>query len=216
MAVHPTENIVAETLRIFMRCGVKAVTMDDIARHLGISKRTLYEQFGDKDTLLLETVKLALDHQKQRQRELYASAAHPFQVSLELYRELLQYLRSMNSNCLTDIEKYHPRVAVYVREEGERRMKQSIAMLREGQRRGYVRPELQPEILARLLGLQFGALLTTRETRWAHVSVSELFDNLVLTYARGIATPEGLRLIEAYVGRQSDETQQTITTDKTL
>lgn len=216
MTAHSIKTILAETLRIFMRCGVKAVTMDNIAHHLGISKRTLYEHFGDKDTLLLEVVRYALARQQVRQRALYASAAHPLQVSLELYRELLQHMRSMNPNCLSDIGKYHPRGAVFVQEEGERRMQQSIAMLREGQRLGYVRPELQPEILARLLGLQFGALLTTRETRWDHVSVSELFDNLVLTYARGIATPEGLKLIEAHVGRQAGEKQQSTTTDKTF
>lgn len=51
------EAILAWVLHRFREKGVRSVTMDEIAAHAGISKRTLYEQFGDKEQLLIECLK---------------------------------------------------------------------------------------------------------------------------------------------------------------
>lgn len=64
------ERIVEQAMRMFATQGIKAVRMDDIARQLGVSKRTLYELFGDKEGLLYLALNCYFEHTRRRREAL--------------------------------------------------------------------------------------------------------------------------------------------------
>ena len=68
------ETIIQLAAEMFVGQGIKAVRMDDIARHIGVSKRTIYEQFGDKEELLYQCLSYYVREQDRRHAELGAQA----------------------------------------------------------------------------------------------------------------------------------------------
>ena len=68
------DRIIAESTDLFVRYGVKSVRMDDIASRLGVSKRTIYELFGDRESLIQTCVEHFYDRQERRYEARMASA----------------------------------------------------------------------------------------------------------------------------------------------
>ena len=100
------EKIMDTAMQAFIRQGIRAVRMDDIAQQLGISKRTLYEIYEDKEELLLQSIK---KYNAQRVATLteYAAQGHNvIDIVLEAYRLKLAETRMVNPVFFSDIIKY--------------------------------------------------------------------------------------------------------------
>lgn len=91
----------------FMNKGIKAVKMDDIANLLGISKRTLYEIFSNKEELLLESVRMC---EKEFSDHMSAFENDPdnnvIDIIIEFYNKQIQWLSNINFLYFSDIRKY--------------------------------------------------------------------------------------------------------------
>ena len=72
----PKDCIVERTMRMFVSHGIRAVRMDDVAQQLGVSKRSLYELFGDKEGLLYQAMVRYFDDSRRRWAELSAGAGN--------------------------------------------------------------------------------------------------------------------------------------------
>ena len=80
------ERIIMTSTEAFTSKGIKCITMDDIAAALGISKRTLYEVFADKETLLKESIlKIQQDRDKYLQ-EVYEHSSNVLEVILAVFQ----------------------------------------------------------------------------------------------------------------------------------
>ena len=116
MKEHPSrlelrERIVDTALQSFVTHGIKSITMDDIAAALGISKRTLYEVFADKETLLMECLRRAQDEGDTYVKEVYEKASNVLEVLLKLYQRSIEKFHNTNKKFFEDIKKY-PKVYV--------------------------------------------------------------------------------------------------------
>jgi AcrR family transcriptional regulator len=69
------ERIIKGALDLFLQAGIKSVTMDDIARHLGMSKKTIYQFFGDKNELVVALVKDRLKKMSDADKRDHQSSA---------------------------------------------------------------------------------------------------------------------------------------------
>ena len=77
------ERIIKETFNLLVSKSYKALTMDEIAQNLGISKRTLYEQFPDKDDLLISCLKSYLDCHIEHCKQIVQQDKDPMTKFLE-------------------------------------------------------------------------------------------------------------------------------------
>lgn len=103
-----SKRIVLEATELFMHYGLKSVSMDDIASKLGISKKTIYQHFSDKETLVEAVVKGIIAHNQQTcdiDRTRSENAIHEIFMAVELMTELFH---SMNPSILYDMQKYYP------------------------------------------------------------------------------------------------------------
>ena len=92
-----------------MQYGLRSVSMDDIAGNMGISKKTIYQYYADKD----ELVEAVIDEELQRSQTICehdrissANAVHEIFLAMEMVVELLS---SMNPSLVFDMQKYHPK-----------------------------------------------------------------------------------------------------------
>src|SRR5690606_33406339 len=144
---------------LFMRYGVRSITMDEIARHLSISKKTLYQYFADKDDIVASVTDTHLNRERHEYQNNISQAKNAVEELVNLSLCLKENLTGMNPSLLFDLQKYHHRAwriwtefkNVYVRNS-------MIDNLKRGMEEGLYRPEINPEILAvvRIESIQLG------------------------------------------------------------
>ena len=100
-------KIIAGASKLFFYNGIKRVKMDDIASDLNISKRTIYEQFSDKEQLLTECLKYIYRELRHHGRTLIkGSSRNTLDVILILYKIYFDMLKRANRNFFIDVKKY--------------------------------------------------------------------------------------------------------------
>lgn len=191
------EDILAWVLQRFREKGIRSVTMDEIAAHAGISKRTLYEQFGDKEQLLIECLKY---HWAQEQRILLEYAESGTHNVLELilfsFNQKLAACRNTYPGFTRDMMRYR-RVMEYVRVYNQNSSREFIAALKLGVEQGLMRSDIRFELFEEFLTAQMRLLY--EEGVWRKYTPQEVFRMILLVWLRGISTEEGGRMIDAYM-----------------
>lgn len=197
------QRIIAKASELFLLHGIKAVTMDFLATEMGISKRTLYERFKDKETLLRKTLEYQDKKSRQEREKLAKECTNPLELNLMEYKAISDSLRRINRNYIRDLQKYHSQIADYFTKKRETDMEKVVSVMEKSIQEGYIRAELNPRILALLLRVQLETLIYSEEIEKNHFSYPEVFETIVLNYARGIATLKGLELIEDFMEKMN-------------
>jgi AcrR family transcriptional regulator len=102
------ERILEKATDLFMQYGIRSITMDEIAAQLGISKKTIYQFFTDKDAMVEAVVDMEMNSNEEGCRQfsqLADNAVHEIFIAMEGMEEML---KSMNPQLIHDLEKYHP------------------------------------------------------------------------------------------------------------
>lgn len=93
-------------LDLFSQHGIKSVSMDDIARNMGISKRTIYEFFEDKETLLVKGIEYNHKKMKQVLTELEEGPYSVVEEIILFYEECMKRPRWYNRKFYDDLKRY--------------------------------------------------------------------------------------------------------------
>ncbi|WKN43357.1 TetR/AcrR family transcriptional regulator [Tunicatimonas pelagia] len=193
------EQIANAAEQLFLKYGVRSVTMDDIAKQLGISKKTIYQYFADKD----EVVELATLRILEREKKLLAEVQERSENAIhELYlftRYIRQHIVEVNPSILFDIQKYHRGAwKIYQDFKGSVFLQTIESSIRKGMEEGHFRADIKPEILAKLrieqVNLAFNnEIFPKHEFDWTEVHL-QIFYN----FCYGLLTTEGVELFEKY------------------
>ncbi|MEO0404283.1 MAG: helix-turn-helix domain-containing protein, partial [Bacteroidota bacterium] len=104
------KEIIHKAAQVFMRLGVKSVNMDDVARHLGISKKTLYKYVRDKNDLVMKSFALEHEMENEAMTSILKQNMNAIDESFEMMKFISQMLNGLHPSIIHDIEKYHPEV----------------------------------------------------------------------------------------------------------
>ncbi|MEZ0485250.1 TetR/AcrR family transcriptional regulator [Fibrella aquatica] len=102
------ERILTEASRLFNHLGVKTVRLDDIARQLGMSKKTLYQYFESKEDLVKQMLENQLNDSLDEASAIQEQTANPIAGALLIWDRLIHYKQTVNPNLLRDIERHYP------------------------------------------------------------------------------------------------------------
>lgn len=196
-------NLITEkALELFAEKGIKDVKMDDIAAELSISKRTIYEQFADKEQLLLEALKLHNRRMRDEAKERIRKAKHVLDIVLTLYSLYFQSLKSMNIKFFKELERY-PNICKRNRERNHKNDKRFLAWMEMGRKQGLFREDANFEILLYILRRDLETIFTANmrdeQNELSKYTPEELGRTLILFYLRGISTTQGQEFIEEYL-----------------
>ncbi len=101
-------KILTGAIKLYMQYGVKSLTMDDISRELGISKKTLYLYVSDKDDLVHQAVSMHLSGEEQECNAVFNQLNNPIVEMIEVIKWQFKTHGKMNQSGLYDLKKYHP------------------------------------------------------------------------------------------------------------
>ncbi|MGB3619243.1 MAG: TetR/AcrR family transcriptional regulator [Catalinimonas sp.] len=193
------ERIKAEAERCFLRYGIRAVSMDDLARELSISKRTIYQHFKDKDELILETFLAHRDRDVACLTRFRSQATDAVEEMILISTHLRRMFQEMNPMVLYDLKKYHPRVWDTFDEHRETCLLMSLeANLRRGVSEGVYRDDVDPEILSRLRIEQVQMAFDGRLFPTDRFAFAEVQMQFLTHFIHGLVTPRGRELVVAY------------------
>ena len=182
-----------------MRYGIRSITMDEIATTLGISKKTIYQFFTDKDDLVYAVIEQEIGKNVDeclQYRNAASDAIHEIFLAVEDLEELLAYT---NPLMLYDLEKYHPRAFQKIKEYKYQFLYDATTEnLRRGIEEGLYRKDIQKDIVAK--SRVEAAFLVFNADLFPHsrYSMSEVNFELALLFMHGVATENGKKLIEQY------------------
>lgn len=192
------ERIIDTALKSFATHGIKSITMDDIAAALGISKRTLYEVFSDKETLLMECLLKAQREGDAYVKDVYEKASNVLEVLLKLYQPngVLRSFTILSKKFFEDIKKY-PKVYAELMKRRNRDSEETIAFFKLGIQQGYFRDDVNFTIVNLLVREQLDLLMNTDLCK--DHSFLEVYESIMFTYLRGISTEKGARKLEEFI-----------------
>ena len=149
--MEPKERIMKGAMELFFQYGIKSVTMDDIAKHLGMSKKTIYQFFTDKDEIVLMLSKRMQDENCRQFEAIASTAKDAIDEILQTMKHMVAMFTRMNANIFYDLQKYHPKSWDQFREFKEKVMMELvITNIEKGKKQGLYRPDLDPSVVAKL------------------------------------------------------------------
>ena len=190
------ERIIATATEAFTTKGIKSITMDDIAAALGISKRTLYEVFEDKETLLREVLLKNQVDKNEFLENLLAESTNVLEVILVCFQKSIEMFHKTNKRFFEDIKKY-PKVYNMMKERSESDSEKTMSFFMLGVEQGIFRSDVNFAIVNLLVREQFDVLLNTDVCN--EYSFIEVYESIMFTYIRGISTEKGAKVLEDFI-----------------
>jgi AcrR family transcriptional regulator len=184
---------------LFMQYGLRSVSMDDIATSLGMSKKTIYQYYADKD----ELVEAVIDEEVQQsqglcERDQQASdnAVHEIFLAMDMIMEMLG---TMNPSLVFDMQKYHPKAFQKFQQHKNEYLYNVIHMnLERGIREGLYREDIHLDILARFRVESIMMPFSPDFHSKLKYSLATLEEELILHFLYGLASTKGYKLILKY------------------
>ena len=189
-------RIVDTAAKAFKRSGIKAVHMDDIASSLSISKRTLYELFGDKEQLLLEVFSFYRQRVNQDMQEITSRAENVLEVILTFYERKVNELYQVNPLFFRDLRKY-PKVLDFIHEEQRRNDADAVKYFQKGVEQGIFRDDINFLIINQTMAMQMDLLIYSDIT--LHYPLAEIYSEITILHMRGITTEKGNRMVDEFL-----------------
>ncbi|MFM9839563.1 MAG: TetR/AcrR family transcriptional regulator [Cyclobacteriaceae bacterium] len=184
---------------LFMKYGIRSVSMDDIARQLSVSKKTLYQHFADKDELVTMMSQQHMRRDVKEYEELTNASENSIDELNKISLQIKCDMEDMNPSLLYDLQKFHPKAwALWLDHKNDFIKSSIVRNLKQGISEGYFRAEINPEMMgiSRLILIEAafdGNLFPKDKFNLVNIQ-SQFFDHFVY----GLCTDKGRKLYEKY------------------
>jgi AcrR family transcriptional regulator len=190
-------NLIERVLALFMRFGIKSITMDDVAADLGISKKTLYQMVESKDDLVVKVLQYHISREKSRCLSLIQDAPNAIDEIFILLENNTQELAQMKSNVVNDVQKYHHQAWAMIRQfQHDFVLNVVKENLLRGRAEELYRDDFDVDIIARLHLASSFTLFDPQLFPDESVPKHVLFREYMMHYLHGIVSPKGLTYLK--------------------
>ncbi len=199
------DRILTKSYELFCRYGVKSMTMDEIARETGVSKKTVYQFFADKDALVLEVSQHHFQCDMKEIEEMFAQAENPIDEMMSLTKHMRKTLTNINPTLFFDIKKFYPKAWDSWKEHKNTFIMEHIKNnINKGIEQGFYRADINVEILAimRIEQVELGCnpdIYSPNKFKIIDVQIE-----FINHFIRGIVTEKGYKMMEEYKNKMND------------
>lgn len=199
MKTEAEERIIGSARELFYKFGIRSITMDDVAKHLAMSKKTLYQHFRDKNDMVMQCCSHDLLTRECLFKDIAEQSTDAIHEIMQLMKHMESMFTKMNPNLFYDMQKYHPAVWKMFRDFKEQNMMKMVEEnLHKGIRQGLYRKDINIQVLARLrieqVEMGFNPeIFPPDKFNFATLHII-LFDH----FLHGITTIKGHKLINKY------------------
>jgi AcrR family transcriptional regulator len=193
------ERIVLGAEELFLTAGIKSITMDDVAKHLGMSKKTIYQFFKDKNELVVALVNKKLKEDEDQMSAIMNQSSNVIEEMINMMKCSEEIFSRINPIVIHDLQKYHPDawkqfqnfksgVLVHTLEE----------LLTKGIKQGYIRPEIDVKIIAMMRVAQVEMGFNATVFPVVEFNTWKVQQQFMEHFNYGICTLKGYKLLNEY------------------
>jgi AcrR family transcriptional regulator len=199
------KNIISKATELFMKLGFKSVTMDDIAKEMGISKKTIYTHFNNKETIIgvvtdhvFETVCHDID-------AICDLNQNPIQELYAIKKRVMQYMQKEKASPTYQLQKYYPTIYNNIKQRQFSYMQQCVVKnLHRGLEQDLYRKNIEVQFVARIY---FNGITGIKEESLFPHTMFEgeaLYEMYLEYHLRGIVTPKGRNILNQLIQSNQD------------
>lgn len=193
------EKIAGRASELMMQFGIRTVTMDDISKDLGISKKTIYQYFKDKKELINTITNIHLNMEKERFSSTAIESENSVQELIMVSHCLRESMQDMKMSMMNELHKFYPEAWLMYEDFKKNVMMESItAVIKRGQTEGFFRTEVDPYLIAVMRIEQVQSFIMNNlfpKDQYTLYDVQmQLFDHFI----HGLFTIEGHELFNQY------------------
>jgi TetR/AcrR family transcriptional regulator, cholesterol catabolism regulator len=204
MEVH--EKIIEEAGKLFVKNGVRQVTMDLIAQSLGISKRTIYENFRDKNDLLRIVLTVGAIEHKKKMLEIMKDAPNVIEALFRFGEFNRRFFENVNPLFFEEIEKYHPNIFTEIVQNDQLKNSDiSYTLLKRGVNEGIFVKTIDIDIANLFIHNVMDSFQTQKKAQ--KIEHKKIWISVFLPYLKGICTQKGIELLNSFLSRNENLTQ---------
>jgi len=202
------EHILKKSFELFMRYGIKSVTMDDIARELGMSKKTLYQYVDNKADLIQQIFHQHMEEERALMEQIRQQASDAIEQIFTIGKCVVRLLREISPSAIYDLQKYYH----HIWKEMDGLHKQDVyKVIREnlqwGINQGVYRSDLNPDIISKLFIGKTSLLVDEEFFPIREYSIGELFEAFINYHIHGIASEKGRQLLAKHQAIENEQTK---------
>lgn len=190
-------NILEQSTKLFLRYGIKSLTMDDISNELKISKKTLYQFVSDKQDLVQKAMEKYCTDDKLMVEEIKGEAGNAVEESLLITKHVKQKFAAIHPSIYYDLEKYYPEAWTKMREHQYGFVFETVQNnLKNGINEGYYRTDINPEIIARAYVTTVYAMVDRTDVVLNRYDFGTIYEEFMKYHLRGIASEKGHQYLD--------------------
>lgn len=174
--------------------------MDDIARSTGVSKKTLYTLFTDKDELVLESVRFMLENNQLETEKAFANSKNAIEQIINILVLMERMVRGMNLVCYVDLQRHYQEAYKFLQKHKESFLYQCISNnLKQGINEGYYREDIDIEIMSKFRMESAMIVFQNNIFPQENYDIVKVNKQIFAHYMYGIASLKGHKLISSYL-----------------
>ncbi len=190
------DRILRTSQQLFMRNGIRSVSMDDIAAELAVSKKTLYKWYENKDQLVYAMMEQHLDTSRDDCAQVQQQASSAIDELFRMMSWMKQQVAEVHPSIFYDMQKFHPTSwQLWVAHKQHYILAQILDNLRRGMAEGLYRADLDADVLARLRLAQIEVVFDPTVFPPQQFDVQRIQHVIMEHFMLGVATLKGHQLI---------------------
>ena len=190
-------HILEKVTALYLKYGIKSVTMDDVSRELGISKKTLYQYVSNKNELVKKVVERQLEERNCDMQNLMDQNLNAIEELLEVNIHIIKMMKQNNPSVEYDLKKYYPDLQQKVTEIRRDRMYRSVYNnIEKGKKEGLYLKEIDTDIIARLQISRFENILDDTIFPMEDFTRPRVIYEIFMYHIRGIANEKGIEMLK--------------------
>lgn len=191
------KKILEKVSELYIKYGIKSITMDDVASHLSISKKTLYKYVSDKDDLVGKVIDIQIEVLRSEMDCKCDTGLNAIEELLIVSKMINYKMKNMNPGTIYDLKKYYPEhYSKFLNARREKMHSNIINNIRKGKEEGLYRNDLDENIIAKLQISRIENIIDNDFFSVEEFTSTKFFQEIFVYHIRGIANEKGIDFLE--------------------
>ena len=192
---------------MFLQYGIKSVSMDDISRELGISKKTLYQHISGKEELVHHVIEDIVSNERKAACSYFEEAGNAVEQMMMIAEHVTKFLQKISATTMYDLKKYYRRQWKFLTNSRDKMIHEHIKQntirgIEEGYYLEHLDPELISNIYLKLITYIVDDVIFDQPNKIPKVS---LYEGFIQYHLRGICSPKGIKLLQSYTNTKTNK-----------
>ncbi len=200
------KEIAERVSKLYREFGIKSVTMDDVARQLSISKKTLYEHFTDKKDLVTEVMEAMARNRKIDFRIPQKKGVTAIEELFHYYKMQAEIIRDHKPSFIYDLQKYYPELFEKFQRSKRQHILDSVRFnLAKGKKEGLYRQDLNEDVISRINMMRIEGIMNSGTFSFEEVVSPEFLSEVFRYHVYGIVSEKGRKLFDQELDKLNND-----------